>query len=636
MRGAEIESISNAASLKTVNLVLAFVSGPLVYLATFVTFLVTTGGDGSDGLTPARVFTTISLFGAVRFALTSALPYAVEKLAESQIAVNRLEAYLLLPELTATEAAAASASSSSTAKPAPIGSIEMRHASFSWVSPKAAADAGGATPSDADVGDALPPVILRDVSFSIRPGSLVAVVGPVGCGKSSLLAAILGEMSRVASSSSASFSSLGGRCSITTQKAWIFGGSVQDNIVFHRPFDRARYERTLRACQLTTDINLLHAGDATIIGERGVNLSGGQRARVSLARAVYDTDATDVFLLDDPLAAVDASVGARLFRYVIGRGRRALLRGKTRVLVTHHTHFLPRCDHIIILNGGAVAFSGSHAELVRSGIDVDALVPTTPAAKAALDAAASEAAKAQSSRRRRADSRVSDGDSQCGSTPASPQLQAAAPSTVIHDEGDDDLEDDDQVSAADAEAEYAASMRVPIDIRTDKLDELSITMAEGKQTGSVGIGIVPALADAAGGPMPLLGCLALFVLCQANANVCDWYFAYWSRLSFAEQHHLQNYWVYALLVFGVCVLGALRTRYFFTVLLRAASELHARMFKGVLYAPMRFFESQPSGRVLNRCVSSYVSFCVVGDQVLFGRGSAKNVFLFFELGILGQ
>ena len=205
---------------------------------------------------------------------------------------------------------------------------------------------------------------LTDITFNITKGSLVAVVGPVGSGKSSFLSALLGEMHlkcgdvRVA-----------GSIAYCDQRPWILNDTVVGNITFGLPLDEGRFDNALFSANLEDDINVLPGGIQTQIGERGINLSGGQKARVALARAVY-RDA-DVYLLDDPLSAVDAHVGQFLFHECI----KTTLKDKTRVLVTHQVHLLPYVDHIIVMRDGSIYAAGSYDDLMSSGIDLTALLP---------------------------------------------------------------------------------------------------------------------------------------------------------------------------------------------------------------------------------------------------------------------
>ncbi len=146
--------------------------------------------------------------------------------------------------------------------------------------------------------------------------------------------------------------------------------SLRENITFGKPFDRARYDEVVRACQLRPDIAMLPAGDETEIGEKGINLSGGQKQRVSLARAVYQD--ADIYVLDDPLSAVDAHVGKDIFQQCVC----GALREKTRILVTHQLQYLNVAEKIIVMKAGRVAEVGSYIELMEAGLDFASLIST--------------------------------------------------------------------------------------------------------------------------------------------------------------------------------------------------------------------------------------------------------------------
>lgn len=189
----------------------------------------------------------------------------------------------------------------------------------------------------------------------IEKSSLVAVVGSVGSGKSSLVSAFLGEMDKVSGKVNTC-----GSMAYVSQQAWIQNATLQDNITFGKKFDRKLYERVIEACALKPDIEMLPGGDQTEIGEKGINLSGGQKQRVSLARAVYNN--ADIYFLDDPLSAVDSHVGKHIFEQVLGPG--GMLGKKTRLLVTHGIQYLPQVNHIYVLKDGEISESGGYQQLL--------------------------------------------------------------------------------------------------------------------------------------------------------------------------------------------------------------------------------------------------------------------------------
>uniref|UniRef100_A0A8C0E917 ABC-type glutathione-S-conjugate transporter n=1 Tax=Bubo bubo TaxID=30461 RepID=A0A8C0E917_BUBBB len=197
---------------------------------------------------------------------------------------------------------------------------------------------------------------LRSINLMVPQGSLLAVVGQVGAGKSSLLSALLGELEKtdgcVTMKDTAAY---------VPQQPWIQNASVEDNILFGKEIDETWFNRVIDACALQPDLESFPAGQKSEIGEKGINISGGQKQRVNLARAVYQN--ASIYLLDDPLSAVDAHVGQHIFEHVLGPN--GLLKDKTRVLVTHTINILPQVDNIVFLVDGMISEVGSYQELLQ-------------------------------------------------------------------------------------------------------------------------------------------------------------------------------------------------------------------------------------------------------------------------------
>ncbi|KAH8929257.1 ABC transporter [Atractiella rhizophila] len=196
------------------------------------------------------------------------------------------------------------------------------------------------------------PSQLYDINMKIRRGDLVAIVGPVGSGKSSLLQALIGEMRKIDGSVK-----FGGTIGYAPQTAWVQNTTLRGNVVFGQPWDEQKYWSVIHAACLDADLKMLPYGDMTEIGERGITLSGGQRQRVNIARTLYFN--SDIVLLDDPLSAVDAHVGKYLFSHAI----KGALKDKTRILVTHALHVLPHVDYIYYLENGRISEEGTYADL---------------------------------------------------------------------------------------------------------------------------------------------------------------------------------------------------------------------------------------------------------------------------------
>ncbi|KAF9391917.1 hypothetical protein CPB97_005044 [Podila verticillata] len=196
--------------------------------------------------------------------------------------------------------------------------------------------------------------VLHDLNLKIKRGSLTAVVGRVGEGKSSLVGALLGEMHKYSGSVHCNGSS-----AFVAQTAWILNDTVRNNILFGRPYDKEKYLRTIKACALVADFKMLVNSDKTVIGEKGINLSGGQKQRISIARAVY-ADA-DIYIFDDPLSAVDAHVDKHLFEHAITK----ILANKTRILVTNGVSHLKDVDQIIVIKEGRISQDGVYDDLIK-------------------------------------------------------------------------------------------------------------------------------------------------------------------------------------------------------------------------------------------------------------------------------
>ncbi|XP_062988537.1 ATP-binding cassette sub-family C member 2 [Elgaria multicarinata webbii] len=325
IRARELKGLLHFAYLQAVS-IFFFICAPfLVSVAAFAVYMMV---DENNVLDAQKAFTSISLFNVLRFPLTM-LPMVLSSLVQVNVSTGRLERYLGSEDLN---------TSAIRHDPSPGCAVIFSEASFAWE-------------QDSDA-------TIRDINLEIPHGCLLAVVGSVGSGKSSLVSAMLGEMENIKG-----HISIQGSVAYVPQQAWIQNATLKDNILFGSPLNEARYQEVIEACALLADLQLLPGGDLTEIGEKGINLSGGQKQRVSLARAVYNN--ADIYLLDDPLSAVDAHVGRHIFDKVLGP--EGLLRHKTRILVTHSLSFLAHVDDIVVLVAGAVSEQGSYSTLLTNG-----------------------------------------------------------------------------------------------------------------------------------------------------------------------------------------------------------------------------------------------------------------------------
>ncbi|CAG2060181.1 unnamed protein product [Timema podura] len=324
MREKEIENLTKQAYLSAVTSSIWVGVPVLVSLLTFMTYILM---DQNNELTAQTAFVSLTLFNIMRSPL-ALLPLVIGTMIQANVSLNRINSYLASEELDRNSV------SHEISEHYPL---VIENGSFSW--------GRGDDP------------ILRNINVTVKEGALLAVVGTVGSGKTSLISAFLGEMDKLSGRVNTK-----GSIAYVPQQAWIQQATIQDNIMFGKPLDKMKYFKVIEACALRNDLQILPGGDQTEIGEKGINLSGGQKQRVSLARAVYRD--TEVYLLDDPLSAVDSHVGKHIFENVIGPS--GLLKHKTRVLVTHGITYLPKVDMILVLKDGKVLERGTYKELVQS------------------------------------------------------------------------------------------------------------------------------------------------------------------------------------------------------------------------------------------------------------------------------
>ncbi|KAJ2849384.1 hypothetical protein J3B02_003803, partial [Coemansia erecta] len=313
----------------------SFVVTLIPFVVSFATFGLYSLADGkSHGpLTPQLVFVSLTLLNMLRFPLSHG-PMVIPALLESMVSSNRIFDFL-----TAGEVDADAVDNEPYDRDLPETSdddvlVKVTNGAFKWLTT-----------------DEQPTISGIDIECKRR--DLVAVIGRVGSGKSSLASAVIGDMVK-----SAGRAVVRGSVAYVPQQPWIMNATLCENILFGHRFDQAFYDRVIDACALRPDLDMLPAGDKTEIGEKGINLSGGQKARVSLARAVYSR--ADVYVLDDPLAAVDAHVGKHIFSHVLGP--QGMLKTRARILVTNAVQYLANTDNIVMLSDGTIVEQGPFAQ----------------------------------------------------------------------------------------------------------------------------------------------------------------------------------------------------------------------------------------------------------------------------------
>uniref|UniRef100_A0A8C6K7K7 ATP-binding cassette sub-family C member 5 n=1 Tax=Nothobranchius furzeri TaxID=105023 RepID=A0A8C6K7K7_NOTFU len=522
-------------------------------------------------LTAAEAFTVVAVFNSMTFAL-KVTPLAVRALSEGAVAVKRFQRLFMMEDreviLVKTED--------------PYNTVEFRDATLAWEKARSPATKSNPPPKkqggikrvlrreklslyissendkenkDEPNGQSLltnmeqespqstisstqsmrPPLhkTLHRINLQIKQGSLVGVCGGVGSGKSSLLSALLGQMTLVEGKVAAS-----GSFAYVSQQAWILNDSLKENILFGHEYDSVKYNALLEACCLLPDLAELPYGDMTEIGERGANLSGGQRQRVSLARALYSE--RPILLLDDPLSAVDACVGSHIFNRAI----RGTAKGRTVIFVTHQLQYLPECDDVVLMKDGQIAEHGTHAHLMGKERDYATLFNSVQ-------------------------------------QEVRPGLKKIA---------------------------------ALVSLFKDK----QLMKAEEKGSGAVAWPVYGAYIKAAGGPVVFIINALFFLFTTGSIAFSNWWLSHWIRqgsgntslisgnetmvsTSMRLNPHIQYYsTVYVVSMGAALLLKTVRGLVFVKCTTKAASVLHRKLFRRLLFSPMRFFDTTPLGRILTR------------------------------------
>ncbi|NXT74733.1 MRP7 protein, partial [Zapornia atra] len=531
-------------------------------------------------LTATKVFTALALVGMLILPLNS-FPWVLNGTLEAKVSLDRIQRFLELADQD-LEAYYALDSPSGTAN-----AMEMQCAAFSWAPVEKES-----TRQPLSTGT----LQLYIENLSVRKGMLLGVVGKVGSGKSSLLAAITGELSK--QGGCVYVCDLEQGFGLATQEPWIQFTTVRENILFGSKYDARLYEEVVEACALSEDLNILPAGDQTEVGENGVTLSGGQKARIALARAVYQEK--ELYLLDDPLAAVDAEVANHLMQKCI----LGLLKHKTRVLCTHRTEVLEKADALLLIDNGRIVKTGTPADILP--------------------------------------------------------LVEAFPKSKNMEKRQKDKAPDEQGQEEPVETEAEESTQ----------NNNLIHKEEEKKEGAVAFQVYKAYWLAVG------SCLALSILfslllMQASRNVSDWWLSHWiSSISQTENTSVMvcsasppspelllfsitglvsplqalhsttvpsngsldvNFYlvVYGSIAGGNSLFTIFRAFLFAYGTIRAATVIHNRLLQRVLKATVTFFDTTPTGRILNRFSSDL--YCV-DDSLPF----ILNIFLANMYGLLGM
>ncbi|KAK4493262.1 hypothetical protein RD792_017859, partial [Penstemon davidsonii] len=507
LRNDELLWLRKAQLLSACN---TFILNSIPVLVTVVSFGTFTllGGD----LTPSRAFTSLSLFAVLRFPLNM-LPSLITQVVNANVSLQRLEELFLAEERILLPNPPLDPS---------LPAISIKDGYFSW-------DSKAGRPT------------LSNINLEIPPGSLIAIVGSTGEGKTSLVSAMLGELPPLGDASVI----IRGSVAYVPQLSWIFNATLRENILFGSSFEPERYWKAVDVTALHHDLELLPGRDLTEIGERGVNISGGQKQRVSMARAVYSN--SDVYIFDDPLSALDAHVARQVFNSCI----KEALGGKTRVLVTNQLHFLPQFDRIILVSEGIVKEEGTFDELSKNGTLFKKLMEN--------------AGKMEE------------------------HIQE-------NEDGVNFSHESSILSSATGEVQEGSSST-----KKGKEGRSVLIKQEERETGIVSWNVLMRYKNALGGLWVVMILFTCYILTEVLRVSSSTWLSVWTKHSTSKSYHPGFYiLVYAILSFGQVLVTLTNSFWLITSSLNAAKRIHDSMLNSILRAPMVFFHTNPIGRVINR------------------------------------
>ncbi|XP_050370622.1 ABC transporter C family member 12-like isoform X2 [Argentina anserina] len=512
IRNDELSRLRKVQLLSAVN---RFILNSIPVLVTVTSFwaFIFLGGE----LTPARAFTSLSLFALLSYPV-NLLPSLLSQVVNANVSLQRLEELLLTEERILVP--------NPPLEPG-LPAILIQDGYFSW-------DSKAEKPT------------LSNINLDIPVGSLVAVVGGTGEGKTSLILAMLGELPSIADAGVV----IRGTVAYVPQVSWIFNATVRENILFGSEFEAERYWKAIDVTEFHHDLDLFPGRDLTEIGERGLNISGGQKQRVSMARAVYSN--SDVYIFDDPLSALDPHVARQVFNRCI----KEELHGKTRVFVTNQLHFLPQVDEVILVSDGMIKERGTYKDISENSLLFQELMENSG----------------------KMDEHVEEEEGRKTGLSAYQEPSLPVSNEVVND--------------LPKHASYT---------KKGKRMRSVLIKQEERETGVVRWKVLQRYKHALGGTWMVMVQFSCYTLTEVLRLSSSSWLSVWTDQS-RSKGYTPGFFIliYAILSIGQVTVTLTNSFWLITASFRASQNLHDALLHAILKAPMVFFHTNPTGRIINR------------------------------------